>query len=189
MVLVDPHDVVAKAAYVLGNPVAAGIVRRGRDWTGLWSAPERMGVGATDFPRPHAFFRPDGSMPEVARLELALPPGFSSASGFRERVSAGLADIENRAGAALDRRPSTRTGEARVRPSALAPREPRRALNPRVAALDTTNRIAALARLVAFLESYRYAWAARRGGDRSAVFPAGTYLMRVMHGVPCAASP
>ena len=38
--LVSPQDVVEKAAYVLANPVAAGLVRHGREWPGLWSSPE-----------------------------------------------------------------------------------------------------------------------------------------------------
>ncbi len=189
VVLVAPDDIVAKTAYVLANPVAAGVVRRGRDWTGLWSGPERMGTRGKDFPRPRSFFRPDGCMPEVARLELAIPPGFSSADDFRQRVSASLATLEARAAG----RPewSLRTGgrTARERPAAPAVREPRRGLNPRIAAQDKWNRIAALERLVAFLTSYRSAWSTRRAGDREAIFPAGTYLLRVMHGVPCAASP
>src|SRR5512138_850978 len=36
--LISPADVVAKTAYVLANPVAAGLVRSGREWPGLWSA-------------------------------------------------------------------------------------------------------------------------------------------------------
>jgi REP element-mobilizing transposase RayT len=36
-------DVVAKAAYVLANPVAAGLVRHGREWPGPWSSPEQIG--------------------------------------------------------------------------------------------------------------------------------------------------
>ncbi|WP_255840653.1 hypothetical protein [Anaeromyxobacter sp. SG66] len=29
-------------AYVLANPVAAGLVRRGAEWPGLWTAPEQL---------------------------------------------------------------------------------------------------------------------------------------------------
>jgi REP element-mobilizing transposase RayT len=39
--LVTPDDVVDKAAYVLANPVTAGLVPQGCSWTGLWSAPEQ----------------------------------------------------------------------------------------------------------------------------------------------------
>lgn len=34
-----------KIAYVLANPVKAGLVRHGRQWPGLWSAPEQIGAG------------------------------------------------------------------------------------------------------------------------------------------------
>ena len=33
------EDVLDKMAYVLANPVAAGLVRQGAEWPGLWSAP------------------------------------------------------------------------------------------------------------------------------------------------------
>lgn len=189
VVLGAPRDIVAKTAYVLANPVAAGVVRRGREWSGLWSGPATMGTRGRDFRRPRAFFRPDGTMPELAHLELAVPPGFSSADEFREQVSASLAALEERAADRSAGRLTTRGRAARQHPAASVAREPRRALNPRVAAQDKCIRIAALGRLVAFLASYRLAWSARRAGDREAIFPAGTYLLRVMHGVPCAASP
>jgi hypothetical protein len=64
--------------------------------------------------------------------------------------------------------------------------EPRRGLNPRVAARDKWKRIEALGRLVEFLRTYRAAWAARCSGEANVIFPAGTYLLRVAHGVPCA---
>ena len=66
--------------------------------------------------------------------------------------------------------------------------EPRRTLSPRVAARDKWKRIEALGRLVEFLRSYRQAWMARCAGDVAVVFPCGTYLLRVVHGVACAGS-
>jgi putative transposase len=65
-------------------------------------------------------------------------------------------------------------------------REPRRNLNPRIAGRDRWKRIEALARLAEFVESYRVAWRARRAGKPDVVFPDGTYLLRVLHGVRCA---
>jgi putative transposase len=41
---IDPADVVGKIAYVLANPVAAGLVRRAAQWPGLWTAPEQLGT-------------------------------------------------------------------------------------------------------------------------------------------------
>ncbi|HSN91950.1 MAG TPA: hypothetical protein VLS93_12035, partial [Anaeromyxobacteraceae bacterium] len=65
------------------------------------------------------------------------------------------------------------------------PGEPRRALNPRVASRDKWKRIEVLGRLKEFLSRYRVALAERSAGNLKAVFPCGTYLLRVAHGFPC----
>jgi hypothetical protein len=59
-------------------------------------------------------------------------------------------------------------------------------MNPRVASRDKWKRIEALGRLVQFLKCYAAAWAARQRGATDALFPHGTYLLRVLHDVPCA---
>ena len=69
------------------------------------------------------------------------------------------------------------------------PGEPRRKLNPRVAARDKWKRIEALSRLVGFLRAYRDALSALRAGVRDVVFPTATYLLRIEHGVQCAPFP
>jgi putative transposase len=185
--LVSPDDVVAKAAYVLANPVAAGLVRSGRLWPGLWSAPEWIGGEALEVRRPKHFFDPKGSLPDKVSLQLETPPGFASADDFRNQLSAAFADLEARA---VREARAEFLGVARVlaqKPTARpAPGEPRRGLSPRVAARDKWKRIEALGRLVEFLRSYRSAWASRKAGRADATFPCGTYLLRVAHGVPCA---
>ena len=186
--LVTPADVLDKAAYVLANPVAAGLVRSGRLWPGLWSPPERIGGAALEVRRPKHFFDPNGSLPETATLELSPPAGFASPHEFREELITALSDLE--AQAARDARGGF-LGAARVlaqRPTGRpAPGEPRRGLNPRVAARDKWKRVEALGRLVDFLRSYRAAWVERRAGKSGVTFPCGTYLLRVLHGVPCGA--
>jgi REP element-mobilizing transposase RayT len=185
--LATPSDVVDKAAYVLANPVAAGLVRSGSLWPGPWSAPEWIGVEPLEVRRPTHFFDEKGALPELASLQLTAPPGFGSAEAFREELAAALAERE--AQARRDAKGGF-LGVARVlaqKPTARpAPGEPRRTLNPRVAARDKWKRMEALGRLVEFLRSYRSAWAARRAGRADAIFPCGTYLLRVVHGVPCA---
>jgi REP element-mobilizing transposase RayT len=190
--LASPEDVVAKTAYVLANPVAAGLVRRGREWPGIWTAPEQIGCARISARRPTTFFRPNGYMPRTAELELTVPPGFGSAAEFREQLSSALAELEAVARREVESRGTGFLGSAKVlaqkpwgRP---APGEPRRQLSPRVAAKDKWKRVEALCRLVAFLKAYRTAWAARRAGKRDACFPKGTYLLRVAHDVPCAAT-
>jgi putative transposase len=186
--LESPGDVVAKTAYALANPVAARLVRRGSDWPGLRTAPEQIGGAALRAERPKTFFRIDGYLPESAELELSVPPGFASAADFRDQLCAALLALEEHA--AASKGPGV-LGVARVlaqKPWARpAPGEPRRALNPRVAARDKWKRIEALLRLREFLTAYRAAWKERRRGVPGVVFPAGTYLLRVLHRAECAA--
>jgi REP element-mobilizing transposase RayT len=186
--LASPTDILDKAAYVLANPVAAGLVRAGRQWPGLWSAPGDIGAGALRARRPAHFFAKESSLPESILLELTVPPGFASVAEFRERLSEALADqearaIQRRAGQAFLGVLKVLAQQPMARPKGG---EPRRRLKPRVAARDKWKRVEMLGRLVRFLVSYRRALQAWRAGQDAVVFPEGTYLMRVAHGVACA---
>ena len=188
--LASPSDSLDKAAYVLANPVAAGLVHRAREWPGLRSAPEQIG-GSIVARRPSTFFRATGYMPETAELELTEPPGFDSPTEFSRRLADALLVREECARRERVSEGRGVLGVSRVlaqntatRPAA---RETRRGLNPRVAARDKWKRLETLTRLGEFLGRYRAAWRARRGGAADTVFPAGTYLLRIAHGVPCAA--
>jgi REP element-mobilizing transposase RayT len=187
--LVAPADVLDKTAYVLANPAAARLVRHGRDWPGLWSAPELIGAAPLVARRPGEFFRAKGVMPDEVELELTVPPGFDSAEEFRNHLIAALEVREEQAtreahaaGLGFLGRTKVLSQKPTVRPPPL---EPRQSLNPRVAARDKWKRIEVLARLSEFLTDYREAWCARRAGKLDALFPEGTYLMRVLHGAPC----
>jgi putative transposase len=186
---VAPEDLIAKAAYVLANPVAAGLVRSGAEWPGLRTAPEQLGTTLVAT-RPKLFFDPKGFMPEKVELELTVPPGFASADEFRSRLSAEVAALEEkhrREVAASGRRflgvARVLAQDARANPP---PGEPRFGLKPRIAARDKWRRLEALSRLRSFVREHREAWLAWRAGARDVVFPAGTYLLRLMHGVQCA---
>jgi putative transposase len=185
-------DVVRKAAYILANPVAAGLVRDGREWPGLWTAPEQLGSAKLTASRPKTFFRAQGDMPEFAELVLAVPPGFASAQEFQDLVAAAVRDLEVQSRRELAANQRGFMGRARVlaqKPfSRPAPGEPHRKLNPRVACFDKWKRIEALACLTEFLRAYRDARLAMRAGSRDVVFPAGTYLLRIEHGVTCGAA-
>jgi REP element-mobilizing transposase RayT len=189
--LVAPSDVLDKAVYVLANPVVAGLVRSGREWPGLWSAPEQLGSGAIAVHRPNFFFRPNGSMPETVELELTAPPGFDSPADFRRELLVALAAREREIAATMAAEGRGFMGARRVlaqKPTARsAVKETLGGLNPRIAGRDKWKRIEALLRLVDFRDAYRAAWAEMREGVRDVLFPPGTYWLRVAHGVRCAA--
>jgi putative transposase len=184
--LVGPRDVVDKAAYALANPVAAGLVRAGRRWPGLWSRPEAVGADGRLVQRPRHFFDPAGGLPESVPLKLTTPPGFPTAIAYREQLTVALAEREAEASLKV----TGFIGVARVlaQKATARPRsvEPRPKLNPRVAARDNWKRIEALRRLVSFLADYRAALQEWHQGRTRVLFPAGTYQMRVAFGVACA---
>jgi REP element-mobilizing transposase RayT len=180
----DPSDVVGKIAYVLGNPVAAGLVRRGAQWPGLWTAPEQIGTAKLTARKPSVFFDPKSHLPATAELELTVPPRFPSAAEFRSAVTAELQAIEAK------HQGRRFLGVARVLAQSPFARpasgEPRFEISPRIAARDKWRRTEGLQRLKEFVEEYRRAWAARMSGAASVIFPAGTWLLRILHGVQCA---
>jgi REP element-mobilizing transposase RayT len=182
--------IIEKMVYVLVNPVAAGLVRRGRDWPGLWSDPRLMGAGPVPVARPPEFFRSGGRMPAEAQLELAPPPGFEHDDAFADTLLRQLKVAEDREASRFSTEGRSFLGVARVlcqKPTARpAPGEPRRTMSPRVACRDKWKRIEALVRLAEFSRAYREALAAWMAGARETVFPAGTWLLRVQHGVRCA---
>jgi REP element-mobilizing transposase RayT len=189
--VVSPEDMVAKAAYALGNPVVSGLVRSGRLWPGLWSDPDRIGAAEIEVRRPdHFFSKTRSALPEKLGLELTAPPAFACAVDFRTRVIAALAAIEREAARKFAVRGFLGAAGVLAQKPTARPRsrELRRGLNPRIACRDKWKRIEALQSAKAFIRDYRAAWKARRAGDLTAVFPAGTYLLRVLHGVPCASA-
>jgi REP element-mobilizing transposase RayT len=190
--LVTAEDVLEKCAYTLANPVAAGLVSGGRRWPGRWSSPARIGGKPEVVARPEHFFSPSGQMPASAELRLVVPPGFSSDEAFRKALVERLAEYEKQACMELEAQGRPFLGVKRVLAQAHtdSPKagEPRKGLNPRIAARDKWKRIEALARLKEFVTAYRTAASAFRNGVRDIVFPEGTYLLRVSFGVACAGS-
>jgi REP element-mobilizing transposase RayT len=184
-------DVVRKAAYVLANPVVAGLVQHGREWPGLRTGAEQLGAVTLTARRPAGFFRAKGTTPESLELELTVPPGFTSAQEFRDAVSQEVRALEDETRRAFSADGRRFLGRAKVlaqdplvRPAGA---EPRRKMSPRIAALDAVERIDAIARLKRFVREYREALAKLRAGIRDIGFPAGTYRLRVEFGVRCAA--
>jgi REP element-mobilizing transposase RayT len=191
--LETPKDVLAKMVYSLANPVAAGLVRRGREWPGIWSDPHLIGGEGVVFKRPEGFFREDGPMPATAVLRFRPPPGRESDPSFVAELLRELERQENRDAAELGKAGRSFLGTAKVRGQKWYARpshgERRRGLSPKVACRNKWKRLEALAALETFHAAYREALAAWRKGNRMVVFPAGTWLMRVLHCAECADPP
>jgi REP element-mobilizing transposase RayT len=182
--------VVEKIAYVLANPVAAGLVRRAHEWPGAKVNVGEIGRGELRANRPSAYLDPSNQQwPEEATLPIALPPSVDagSAARFLEDVGAELERQEAEAQAELQRRGHRFLGAARARDVSPYHRatsfEAQRNRNPTFSvgrgqggAWQT-----AAAAVRAFRASYRAALARWRAGIRDAVFPVGTWWMKAFH--------
>lgn len=185
-VLLDSHgDVVDRCAYAIANPVTAGLVRKARLWPGFKTMPEDLGR-TLEVERPSHFFNSSGYTPERVAFQVTPPPGFGSAARFQDAVEAAVQAREAEAARThLGFVGAARVLKQRVRERAKT-RKPLRSLKPRFAARDPGRRAELARRLKAFLAEYHEALLAWREGCRDAVFPDGTYQMRVEHLVACA---
>lgn len=189
--LLSDEAIVRAVAYTMSNPVEAGLVNSARDWPGLTTHVEQLGgvVGTTT--RPDAFFNPfNPQWPSTATLKLELPPRMTDPSEFRERVGAELVELEQKARGDVARRKWRVVGRDRVRRVSPYDRatsfEPLRGRNPTFATgrLGREAYRAPVQTLRAFRAAYREAMERWKSGYRDAVFPVGTWWMRVFHGAP-----
>jgi REP element-mobilizing transposase RayT len=185
--LETPAAKVEKIAYVLANPVTAGLVRRAHEWPGAKVLVHEIGRGTLHARRPDVYLDPKNpDWPVEITLPITAPPDIdpARAPSFRRQVAAELTRLE----AEAHRRHRTFLGAARATslpPTARATTiEPTLDRNPTFAVGrnqgDAWHRAAAALR--AFRASYRAALERWRAGARHAVFPTGTWWMRVFHG-------
>jgi REP element-mobilizing transposase RayT len=193
--LVEPSDVLDKMTYALTNPVKDGLVERARHWPGVTSLEATLRGTPLHASRPKHFFRDDGTMPETVSLALSRPPGFEhlGAAEFATLVADRVRQVEEsvlverrKTGARVVGRRAVMAQKCTDKPTG---REPRRELNPRVAARSKWSRIEALLRNKAFQQAYAAARASFISGMRDALFPAGTYWLRRFASATCAAGP
>lgn len=184
--------VVEKIAYVLANPVAAGLVRNSREWPGAKVDVGEIGHAVLHAARPSAYLDPENPQwPQEATLPLALPPIIEqdAAEAFRREILAELERQEALAHAEVERQGLRFFGAERasnVSPyqratsfEALLGRNPTFAVGREQGGAWQT----AAASVRAFRATYRAALERWRAGVRSAVFPVGTWWMRMFHGV------
>jgi hypothetical protein len=189
--LVEGRDVIDKVIYTLANPVSSGLVESSSRWPGPVSGVLEGGEERTVYKKPRFFFRPGGTLPEVAVLRVVRPEAERELTDeeFSALLRRRLEEREAECRREMEESGRAFLGAQRVLEESPfdAPRshEPRRGLNPRVAAKDKWRRIERLQRLASFAEAYRAAWLAFRAGVRDVLFPAGTYWLRRFLGVRC----
>ena len=189
--LVGVHDVIDKLVYAATNPVKDGLVERVHHWPGVNGLSELLNGRPMRARRPSHFFRPDGPMPAEVTLDLTLPPELGDPSEILHTVRARVAEVEAEQAAQRAETGRSVLGRRRIlrqswRDSPTS-HEPRRTLNPRVAARSKWHRIEALRRNTEFVAAYRVARVAWLAGLQ-VVFPTGTYWLRRFAGVPVAAT-
>lgn len=188
-------DVISRMTYALTNPVKDGLVERSHHWPGVTSLPCLLNGTVLTATRPIHFFREDGPMPARATLRMHPPPdlGTKALADFRALVLAAITQTEidwaKRRAVTGTRVMGRRQVLAQTPVDRPVTREPRRALNPRVAAVDTWRRVEAVLRNRAFREAYAHARAAFLAGVQGAIFPAGTYWLRRFSPIQCAPVP
>lgn len=191
-----PEAVIDKLAYVMANPVAAGLVPRARLWPGVGALPRDLGERVFVATRPAVYVdQQSDRWPAQASLPLVVPKQLGlTVEELRTAVAARLQELEDRARQELRRRGRKFLGALKV--MRLSPYgradsfEPARKRNPTFAVGPGNGEAyrRAVAELRAFRAAYRDAWLRFRSGDRSVVFPAGTLMMRVVFGVRVAPS-
>ena len=187
--LVSESDVLEKLAYTMANPVVAGLVKSPTEWPGVIL--NRFG-DSREVAMPGVYFDEEGDLPEVVTLRIERPAIFPRLSDLElqrelgqqvaKRVKRARDDMAQRGLAFLGRDAVLRQSFSAV-PKAPAPR---RNPSPRVAAKSTPARVDAIRRMVAFVREYRAIWQDWRQGNRAAVFPYGTYALRIYARVACA---
>ena len=182
--------IIFELAYCIVNPVAAGLVWSPEDWPGLSIQVEEFGRRVLEAARPEGFFDP-GAWDELASLAVTLPPMLIAELGEDEarrrirdevnrQVAEARADIKAKgwrvlgAVAARNARPFDRAKTWET----FGVIHPTFATGPG----RVLERIAAAEELVVLLEDYQ-------AGERDIVWPYGTYLMRVRHGMRVADPP
>jgi putative transposase len=187
--------IVEKIAYTLANPVEAGLVRHAHEWPGVITTVSDIGVHTVSAQIPSQWFRSDDlSWPLEASIAVSLPPSISAndAQAFRDDIERELHRLEKSTHAII---PAHKVLGAK-RAAAIDPEkritshEPARQLNPTFAVGRGNHEalIKAKQEVRDFRQKYRQAFDAWRAGNRSVVFPAGTYMMRVVHGAIVAGS-
>ncbi|MCP5045065.1 MAG: transposase [bacterium] len=191
--------VVKEMAYTAANCVAAGLVRTPQRWPGAKVLVNEVGQRVVTVKRPDVYFDPNNpDWPDEVSIPIVMPKLLTDAYGSddacREVLAAALDELLRKT-----RRDNQRTGRGyagakrvlKIRHTRRAnSRETFGSRKPTFAAAGNQQVArACIDRRRTFLAAYRDAWTSWKAGDRTAVFPYGTWKMRIFHGAPCHSPP
>jgi hypothetical protein len=179
------EDVIDKIGYVAANPTEAGLVESPEEWPGVMLLPGAE-VTTLEINRPATYFTDDEVFPETVKLRVSPVVGeVQSDADLFQRVALAIQHAVARARNAILACGRRFLGRAGVLSHSFRRRaesfEPRRGPIPNVRARNRPLLRAMLARYSIFWVEYREALEAWRGGVRGAVFPFGTWGMRLFH--------
>jgi len=189
--LADFETVLDKCAYVLANPVRAGLVKNGHEWIGVRSDADAVLTKPRRIAKPDIPYFAGPEWPDEVELRFDVPPSLAhmTAEELAERLKERAAKVEAEARAEVKAKGLEFAGVERLRrrrwqDRAAAPdREARgRTIKPLVAARSKALRRAVLDRLATFRRAYRAAREAFVSGQRDVLFPYGTWAMVHTHG-------
>ena len=217
VIATDDEAILQHATYTLANPCQAGLVRRSAQWVGFSSRRMTYGKSMTfarpklglwkkllDVPVPgrtgqnvkRAQHRRNRSkLPETVEFTLHRPPvrGGVSDEGVREEVLQRLDAKEMELIRQRAKRGTSVIGMGKVlaqkwwsfpgSPDAMFK------TTPHVSGRSKWARIEMLGQMKTFVGAYRRARARFLAGIRDVLWPRGTWLMRVRHGLPCEQGP
>ena len=195
--ITDAETYEAYDAYLGNNPVKGGLVARASDWPGLISFPEDLADDAKPLRvhRPKFFFSPRTRLPKVVELKLTCPPMLLDRP--RDEVIASLRkrreEGEEAARRKIEQQGRKFLGQRGVLEQSPFERprnrEPRFRLSPSVASRDRASRIAEIEELKWFRIDYRDAYVEYRNGNKSVVFPEGTWGPVELYGARARGAP
>jgi len=181
------EDLINKLVYIATNPVNDGLVARVDDWPGASGLRALLSGEPLRARRPRHFFAEHGDMPEEVTLHLTIPPELGDRATILAAVAERVAQVEEaqererqRLGTKVLGRYAVLRQSWRDSPTS---REPRRRLNPTLAARSLWVRLEALQRKGEFIAAYRRARTALIAG-MPVPFPPGTYWLHRFLAVP-----